>query len=333
MINVSIIGCGAIFNRHLEVINESEDYNLISICDIEEVVYKEIIKKNNVNFYKDYRKCILESKPDLVVLLTPNYLHYEQAIFSLENNCDVLIEKPASFTKNQIEKIIKISKKNKKSAYCVLQVRCNNSVNIVKSAIDNKLLGNIRGASLIQRWQRPLEYFNNWRGDPKKGGGILHEVGIHYLDILQLFLGMPSVEHTKCYKTKHKSIIMEDTVYSFLDYKDFGCPVEITISSEPSNIECSITLQGSKGYIKLGGKALNEIEDYRFLEKKDEKIFQDYLDNSSKDTEFNDYGTHLGSCPNHKDVYNNLEKFRIIETKNVIDLIEKIYEKAKIYYH
>ena len=34
---------------------------------------------------------------NFIVIASPNYFHYEQAIDALRNNCDVLIEKPVSF--------------------------------------------------------------------------------------------------------------------------------------------------------------------------------------------------------------------------------------------
>jgi predicted dehydrogenase len=83
--------------------------------------------------------------------------------------------------------------------------RLNPTVELLKKYLIRNLLGNIRGFSFTQRWQRPLEYFSGWRGEPDVGGGILYETGIHYLDILQLLIGNPKeVLSTKTYTTKHK---------------------------------------------------------------------------------------------------------------------------------
>ena len=51
-----------------------------------------------------------------------------------------------------------------------------------------------------------------------------------------------------------------------------------------------------------------------------------------QNNQFNKYGTHLGSCPNHSGVYSNLDMFGIEQTKNVIHLIESIYESAGVKY-
>ena len=46
----------------------------------------------------------------------------------------------------------------------------------------------------------------------------------------------------------------------------------------------------------------------------------------------NSYGSYQGSCPNHPDVYKNLQDFNLAQTYNVITLIEDIYNKAGVTY-
>ena len=330
---VGIVGCGGIFPRHIEAIEANSNFELISLCDIQESLSNSLGKRYKVKSYTDYEEMIKNEDINFVVIATPNSLHKEQSIFALNNKCDVLIEKPVAFNIKDVKEIQKHAGINNQKAYCVLQVRLNPTVHLVKNVLKKKLLGEIRGFSFSQRWQRPLEYFSGWRGEPKIGGGILYETGIHYLDILQFLIGMPKqVLHTKTYTTKHKEGVIEDTVYSLVDYGKFGGTIESNISSEPHNIESSISLLGSNGYIKIGGKALNIIESANFLSHgattQYENIAKEYQ--YSKDP--NSYGSYQGSCPNHPDVYKNLDKFSLEETYNVIILIEEIYNKTNIKY-
>ena len=191
------------------------------------------------------------------------------------------------------------------------------------------MLGKIRGVNLVQRWQRPVEYFSGWRSIPNVGGGTLHEVGIHYLDILQYLIGVPRIVSATSYNTKHVQSDIEDTIYSLVDYKDFGGTIEVTISAEPHNLECSISILGSNGFIKLGGKALNLIESYNFLSHGAKKQFESIISNHENVTYIppNNYGSYLGSCPNHLGVYQNLNMFKLKNTKNSLQIIENIYEK------
>ena len=105
---IGIIGCGAILPRHIESIESNNNFILSSLCDIQEDLVKEISKKYNTNHFTDYKEMIKKSDINFVTIATPNSLHYEQAIFALENGCDVLIEKPVSFSKNEILELIEI---------------------------------------------------------------------------------------------------------------------------------------------------------------------------------------------------------------------------------
>ena len=330
---VGIIGCGGIFPRHLEAIQQNPEFELGALCDIQGDLVSSLGKRYNVPSYTDYTQMVKDGGINFIVVATPNSLHKKQAIFALKNKCDVLIEKPVAFNIQDVKEIQSIANKYNKNAYCVLQVRLNPTVSLVKEILNKNLLGNIRGFSFTQRWQRPLEYFSGWRGEPNVGGGILYETGIHYLDILQHLIGNPKeILFTKTYTTKHKEAIIEDTVYSLVDYGDFGGTIESTIASEPHNIESSITLMGSNGYVKVGGKALNVIESANFLSHGATNRYETLLQQFQYSKDPNSYGSYQGSCPNHPEVYKNLDKFNLGETNNVITLIEEIYNKASITY-
>lgn len=332
MYKVGIVGCGAILPRHIESIVNNPKFELVAICDIQENIAKEIGKKYKLKWFTDYKEMIKTGGVNFITIATPNSLHLEQAIFSLSNNCDVLVEKPVSFLSSDVEKIIEVSKKYKTNAYCVLQVRLNPTVLLLKEVLNNGIIGKIRSVNFIQRWQRPLEYFSGWRGIPSIGGGILYEVGIHYLDVLQNLFGLPNVLYSKLYQTKHKNIDIEDTVYSIFDFGDYGGTCEVTIAAEPRNLECSFSIIGSNGYIKIGGKALNIIESANFLSQGMQNKYEELLKKYNIYNKPNSYGSYEGSCPNHPFVYDNLNDFKIEETINVISLIEEIYNKSNVRY-
>jgi hypothetical protein len=89
---------------------------------------------------------------------------------------------------------------------------------------------------------------------------------------------------------------------------------------------------GANGYIKIGGKALNIIESANFLSHGATLQYESLLKKYQYSKDPNSYGSYQGSCPNHPDVYKNLDKFQLKETYNVISLIENIYSKTNIKY-
>ena len=329
---VGIIGCGMIFDRHLEAITtNAEAFELAAICDIDPHKRSHRAAEYDVPGFADYREMLkkMKGKMTLVVIATPNSLHYQEAIDALEAGYDVLVEKPIDFTASRVEEIVAVAKKCGRQAYAVLQVRYNPTVGMVREALAKGLIGDIRSVSLIQRWQRPFSYFESWRADRQIGGRTLYEVGIHYLDIVQLLFGVPTVKASATFNNKHKHVDFEDTVFAIMQFPSRASgSLEVTIASEPSNLECSIAALGSEGYLKIGGRALDQVEKVLFANDLLQKKWQTLAQNYGASVEPNSYGTHAGSCPNHPTLYQEIASGRGIkleEALNSIRFIEAVY--------
>lgn len=333
-IRVGIIGCGMIFDRHIEAIKlNKKHFELVSICDIDEKILKDKSLLYKIPGFLDYVDMLngMKGKMDLVSICTPNSYHYQQALDSLEHGFDILVEKPIDFKSVRVEEIVVKAKRLNKNAYAVLQVRFNPAIVALRNALKQKLIGEIRSVSLIQRWQRPSTYFDSWRADIKIGGRTLYEVGIHYLDIVQLLFGIPDVLASATFNNKHSNVRFEDTIFALLDFnKKFSGSVEVTIAAEPSNLECSLSVMANKGYIKIGGRALDQIDNALFLSPVNKERWLKILTKTGKSLDPNSYGTHVGSCPNHPMIYKEISGgrgIRLDEAVNSIKFIESIYDK------
>jgi hypothetical protein len=142
--------------------------------------------------------------------------------------------------------------------------------------------------------------------------------------------GKPSVIASSCYNTKHRGREIEDTIYSIFDFNDFGGTMEVTISSEPKNIECSIAILTDRGFIRLGGRSLDKVLESNMvnLEEK-QKVEYDKIISSIDDSKpANSYGNYAGSCPNHPDLYSRLDEFDISVSYDSLCLIKEIYKNC-----
>ena len=328
--NVAILGCGAIFSRHLAAIKaNAANFNLIGLYDPNSELLHNYSKELNVVAYNSQEEIYNDSRVDCVILLTPSNLHFTQALAALHHGKNLIIEKPASFLSHQINELEQEALLRGLHIFTILQVRLNKAFRVAKQFIAAGHMGNMRGVSLIQRWQRPVDYFCGWRGSMVSGGGILREFGIHYLDIMQQLAGNPKVTAASFFKTKIKATDVSDTVYALLDFGEFGGSCEISMAAEPRNLECSLTLLSDRGIIKLGGKSLDEIVCADFLECR----LLDYLEqakeqvaNEDKDTVFAAVG---GASPYHPELYRqiiiNPQRFALGQTYAIVKLIEEIY--------
>lgn len=331
--NIAVLGLGAIFSRHLSAIQNNPDkYNLVGIYDPKNELKDKYGQELNVVAYESEDALFADKTVNCIAILTPNNLHYDQAYRALSSKRDVIMEKPATFTKLELDQLCKHAHDNGVNIFGVLQVRLNPAVQIAKEIIDQNILGEIRGVSLVQRWQRPQNYFSGWRGMMETGGGILREFGIHYLDAMQFILSrIPNVSSATGFNTKFQETDVNDTVYSLFDFGTFGGSMEISISAEPKNIECTLIITGENGYIRLGGKSLDEIIDLELLNQ-DDLIKVEAISDKIKAQDI--VGLALqGASPYHPEMYKqiviNPDKFRLTQMGNVIELVEKIYSKIK----
>jgi len=329
--NVAILGCGAIYSRHINALNDNkEHYNLVGIYDIDPDKLASAKYVGDLYGYETEDAVYADNTLDIIVLATPSYLHYEQMQKAIANGKDVIVEKPAVYSSSEVDKLSQLVNKTGRKIFPILQVRMNQSFAIAKNVVESGLIGEIRGVSLVQRWQRPATYFDGWRGAYDTGGGVLSEFAIHYLDAINIILGMPEIKLATFYKHKFKHIEIHDTIYALFDFDNgkFGGTFEISIASEPSNLELKLCIMGSGGYIELGGKSLDVITRAEFLQECDKQAYLE-IENKINQARINS-SVSVGVSPNHPELYRRIavtpELFDINDTRDVLQVIEQIYK-------
>lgn len=331
MYRFAIIGCGRIAIQHAQSIVDLDNAELVAVSDVKEDRAREFGKKFNVDYYADNEQVYKRDDVDIVAVCTPNSTHVEIGIKIANSGKHVLCEKPIAINLESGDELIESCKKNNVKLFVVKQVRLNPAIQALKKNFNK--LGKIYSASLVIRWTRPQEYFDNdeWRGTKAIDGGTLINQGIHYLDVLLWCLG--NVESVVSKKdTLAHNLEVEDTVVSVLKFKSGAlATLEFSLNTYPENMECSLTVLGEKGTIKIGGTAMNEITHWNVKDISKPDI------NSISGKVYAD-GLYQGSCPNHKLVYENLinhldGKEDIIadgnEARKSLELVMAIYRSSE----
>ena len=103
----------------------------------------------------------------------------------------------------------------------IFNYRFNDSVALLKNAIEKGRFGNISYASVHVPWWRDDEYYrNSWRGTWKlDGGGALMNQSIHMIDLLQYLMG-PLHSLQAYMATRGHSIEVEDTATAIVKFKN-----------------------------------------------------------------------------------------------------------------
>ncbi|HWJ25073.1 MAG TPA: Gfo/Idh/MocA family oxidoreductase [Flavisolibacter sp.] len=326
----AIIGCGRIAKRHAEIIQKTG--KLVAVCDINYERADELAKAHQAKSYYSIDDLLVqEPEVDIVVICSPNGLHAEHAIKSLQFGKHVLCEKPLCITSAAARQMVDTAYLCCKKLYVVKQNRYNEPVQLAKKAVDEGKIGRILSFQVNCFWNRPESYYvtGDWKGTKYLDGGILYTQFSHFIDLIYWFLG--DTESISGFVTKNdrENIEIEDTGVASLKMKNGAIgTINYTINSYNHNLEGSFALFGENGSIKIGGQYLNTLEWYETANKEKPALTQK--------NEPNNYGFYQGSMSNHEKVYQDLVLSlagdgTLLEAKDAvktIEIIEAIYKAS-----
>lgn len=279
---IGIIGLGRVFNHYLKNFIDTKflEENELIICDSDSKMlanYKEkLLCKGESNI-----ESLVSHKPDFVIVASPSGLHYSHSKHCLENDINVLSEKPICMNiKEQLE-LTELAKNKNLKCGVIFQNRFNPAIKVLKKIVDEKIIGKINICSMKLHWCRDQNYYSDdWHGKWNMDGGVINQQAIHHLDVLQWING-PLEKVFSMEANLINNLEAEDTMMACVKYKNNSLgTIEATTAFRPRDYEASITISGNTGFIKIGGIALNEIIDYSFTNK--DPILENIINNSSE---------------------------------------------------
>lgn len=281
-IKVALIGCGRISLSHLRAIDyHKNDIELVAICDTNRIRLREFknillskhpaLKLDNLLIYDNYTLLINSIRQgnisvDLVVLLTPSGMHCEQTIMAAEVGVNICTEKPMATNWEDGLAMVKACDSASVELFVVKQNRFNPTVALLKKQLLDNRFGKLALVSSNVFWQRPQSYYDQdeWRGTWKFDGGALMNQASHYVDLLEWLIG--PVETVCAFSsTRGRKIEAEDTIVLQLRWLNGTIgTMSVTMLTYPKNLEGSITVLGENGTVRIGGTALNHIDNWIF---------------------------------------------------------------------
>jgi predicted dehydrogenase len=107
-LRVGVVGAGYLGRFHTEKYARMDDVELVGVVDIDKSQAEEVAGRFNTKAYLHHKH--LFGKVDAVSIVVPTPAHFSVAKDFLENNIDVLIEKPMSETTEQADELIDFAK-------------------------------------------------------------------------------------------------------------------------------------------------------------------------------------------------------------------------------
>ena len=265
---IALVGCGRIAKNHFEAIHRIDGLTLSAVCDEVEKRARDAGEQCGVPWFTSYDEMLKQSECDAVTIATPSGLHPAHGIKAAKAGKHVIAEKPMAISLSSADALVQACDDAGVHLFVVKQNRLNPAIQLLRRAIDRGRFGRIYMANATVRWARPQEYYDQapWRGTWEFDGGAFMNQASHYVDLMQWLVGPVESVMAKT-ATLARRIEAEDTGIAVLKFRSGALgSIQVTMLTYPKNLEGSITILGEKGSVKIGGTAVNKVEQWSFAD-------------------------------------------------------------------
>ncbi|MCL2150865.1 MAG: Gfo/Idh/MocA family oxidoreductase [Coriobacteriia bacterium] len=329
-----LLGCGRIAKNHMSAAIDN-GFQVQALCDIFPAAMENVAAAHGLDGvarYTDYHEMLAAEPLDLVAVTTKSSLHAEAALACIEAGVNVIIEKPMALSIADADAIIAAAERRGVKVCACHQNRYNKPIQLLRQALEGGHLGKPLYAHAAIRWSRDRAYYQqaDWRGTWAEDGGALMNQCLHNIDLLRWMMGEDITE---------VFAYTDQLVHDYIEAEDFGIALikfangsygllEGTTSVYPDDFEETLTLFGSSGTAKIGGKSLNRLEHWQLAD--DDRGFEELQELVAEQPD-DIYG--FGHLPLYADmaaaIRDGRQPYIDAQTgKEAIELVLAIYQSA-----
>lgn len=165
--------------------------NIAAICDTNPELLKKLGDECNIpkeRRFLDYKEFVNNPSIDAVVLATPDQLHLPMTEAFMAAGKHVMCEKPLALTRDELEKIVAVTRKYDKKFMIGQICRFTPAFMKAKEIIDAGTIGEVYFVE-SEYAHDYAKILNGWRADPNRHGVV--GGGCHAVDLLRWFVGDP----------------------------------------------------------------------------------------------------------------------------------------------
>jgi len=226
-VNTAVIGIHGMGQSHIQAYQQLENVEVAALCDIDENLFAERIKKHfsdknlkEPKIYTDLRKLYEDKNIDAVSITTPNHWHTLAAIWAIQAGKNVSVEKPCCHNIYEGQKLVEAAKKYNVIVQDGAEQRSNPCAISMADYLHSGKLGEVYLAKgLCYKWRdtigktpnepvpagvhydlwlgpaqkRPFSknrFHYNWHWNWDYGNGDMGNQGVHEMDIARWGLGV-----------------------------------------------------------------------------------------------------------------------------------------------
>ena len=186
-VKLAVLGAGLIGKRHIEHVRAEPEAELMAIVD-PSPTGRAMAEDLRVEWVPNFAALIETSKPDGVIIATPNQLHVANGLESIAAGIPALVEKPIADDVASATNLVESAETASVSLLVGHHRRYNPLIEKAKEIIDSGRLGQVLAAHGMCWFYKPDDYFETaWRRE--KGAGPVFLNLIHDVDSLRYLCG------------------------------------------------------------------------------------------------------------------------------------------------
>ncbi len=203
----------------------------------------------NIKIVRSFDELINDKEVELVVINTPDNLHYEQSKQALLAGKHVVVEKPFVLKSAQGSELIQIARDKNLVLTIFQNRRWDGDFMTVKQIMDNNLIGRVvEFDSHFDRFRNFIR--KSWKEDASYGSGTVYNLGSHLIDQAVVLFGMPQTI-TADIATLRTGGSVDDFFNIWLGYENIKVSLKATYLAKQPNAR--FTLHGNDGsFVKYG---------------------------------------------------------------------------------
>ena len=231
-INIALIGCGFLGQRHLKILNALKNKaNIVAICDHHLEHVKPLGRQYHVPVVQDYREIPLV---DAVSICTPTVTHAEIASYFLNKGVHTFVEKPITYSLEEADHLIKLAQQKNLKLQVGHVERFNSAFTTIEPIAQNPLFIECHRLNLFPN--RSLDI------------GVVMDLMIHDIDIILGLVNSP----IKDIQAVGINVLTdkEDIANARLAFAN-GCVCNVTASRISPEVTRKIRIFTKNAYISL----------------------------------------------------------------------------------
>jgi len=140
---------------------------------------------------RSYEEILNDAVVELIIINTPDYLHFEMARQAIEAGKHIVVEKPFTKTSDEARELIALARKKKVILTVYQSRRLDNGFRTVQKIVEGKLLGRLVEYEAHYDRYRNFIQEGSWKEDGDERTGVLFNLGSHIVDQALLLFGTP----------------------------------------------------------------------------------------------------------------------------------------------